>query len=251
VQVRILTFCGNREALYGAVMVFKTIRTGFPTAEILVLDNAGKCASEIHKAATDAGCEYHRLETQIEHGDFIERAIRNASGPLAIVDSDVVFWKNVEDWTFGDALIAGRYIPKYFEMILGGISMARVHPSFYFIPDAERLAGAMDGINIKTSGGFYFHPFHPTAVVVDGERHVYDTGACAYSLLRDGFAHFTPEHLDAYDHLACGANFDWARGYMDGGVLKAMDRVHKAAREGDLEKIRGFWRLQERFFARA
>ena len=38
--VYILTWCDRLENLYGTTLVFKTLRVGFPTAEIHVVDNA-------------------------------------------------------------------------------------------------------------------------------------------------------------------------------------------------------------------
>ena len=39
-NVYILTWCDRIENLYGTTMVFNTLRVGFPTAEIHVVDNA-------------------------------------------------------------------------------------------------------------------------------------------------------------------------------------------------------------------
>src|SRR5512146_2136138 len=114
--VAVLTFCREREHVFGNTLVFQSIRRAFPTAQIQVWDNAStwECWEEIRDATYKLGDVYlERLPHRVLHADWIEERVREAARedrPLVIVDPDVVFWEQVEDvFAFpAGTLMAGR-----------------------------------------------------------------------------------------------------------------------------------------------
>ena len=117
IYVHILTFCRNVELFYGTQLVFKTLRIGFPNADITVVDNASLPTArvEIKAMAQETGCRFEQIESHcIQHYEFIQNTIRKAAndttvnGPLIFIDPDVCFWSSCEDFEF-DGLMAGFY----------------------------------------------------------------------------------------------------------------------------------------------
>jgi hypothetical protein len=90
-HVHILTHCRNPELLYQTLLVFDTLRVGFPTARVTVVDNASRVdvRPAIREAAAKAGCDFHQLEREVAHGDFIEHVVMTAPpGQLVFIDTD-------------------------------------------------------------------------------------------------------------------------------------------------------------------
>ena len=54
-RVYILTHCKSLESLYGSVLVFQTLRVGFPTSPIHVFDNGS--LPEAREAIREAGID--------------------------------------------------------------------------------------------------------------------------------------------------------------------------------------------------
>ena len=114
----ILTTCMSPSNLDKTLMVFKTLRVGFPTADIYVTDNFSDPAvvPDIEDAAHAAGACFYRLGERTEHGKFIggvlERHVQiGYTDPVAFVDTDMAFWANCEGIDIGDCLFGGRFIP--------------------------------------------------------------------------------------------------------------------------------------------
>jgi hypothetical protein len=249
-SVRILTFCRGKEFLPGNLLVFKSIRVGFPAARIEAWDNASdpECYKEIVAAANAAGCEVMpRFKKRIEHADWLERMTREAppGEPLVFVDPDVVFWKKVEGWKFPDeTLIAGRYVPRI-QLLKSAPSDARLHTSLLWITKPGEVANLREGKDYL----YDFRPFHGT-LFLDGKnfRHI-DTAGPLYSVLKHRAYRFTETELDCYDHVWSGTAMDYIEAEGTPETIALFHDTHKDAKESP-EKLKGLWKIQEAFFKR-
>ena len=247
-RVHILTVCRDPDALYGSVLTFKTIRTGFPTAEVYVTDSGTACHDEIRKAAEAVGASYQQTlastdGTMSEHGDWIERILAYGDDePFVIVDPDVVFYGSMEGLTFPPGtLLAGRYVPEIKEM--GATMPERLHPSLLFFPDPKGLRSAIAEIQKTTP---YFTGFRAYSLILGPDKLICDTGVSAYAALKDRCYRFGEMELDLYSHIFQGSMLKKAADYgFSRGSTAALEVWHQAAREGNLTALRGIWREQE------
>lgn len=76
-RVVVLTFCFNPENLYGSLLSFKTLRVGFPDADVLVVDNASHPAvrASIRDAALAVGAQFRQCDRQVPHHLFIRQTL--------------------------------------------------------------------------------------------------------------------------------------------------------------------------------
>lgn len=249
-RVCILSFCRSEEFLMGNLLVFETLRVGFPTARIELWDNASDpdCYEKIRKAATAAGCEtMPPFEKRVEHADWLERMTKEAQPdePLVFLDPDVVFWKSVEDWKFPEGtLIAGRYIPRY-RLFAEAVSDERLHTSLLWI----MRPGEIEKLRRGKEYLFDFRPFHG-AIFRDGKnfRHL-DTGSALFSVVKDRAYRFTEADLDCYDHVWSGSAMDYNEETVRPEALALMRESHATARK-DPSKLKGLWKYQEALFKR-
>jgi hypothetical protein len=246
--VTILTYCAHPALAYGTLLVFKTLRTGFPTATVEVFDNSShpEVREQIRQACAEVGAEFTAM-TPRHYADHLEWLLLerdHGAEPLVLVDPDVIFWESVEGWKFGDAIAAGRLIP---DQIEGHItSLARLHPSMFWVPDVHRLRQRV----AAHAPGFPSGAVGPSSFIPKGGRSMlYDTLAPLYEAFRAECLAFGPEHLDCYDHIFHGSHLPINAGCGYDG-FDAITEPHTAAASGDLQALRGIWRAQERYFAR-
>ncbi len=95
---------------------------------------------------------------------------------------------------------------------------------------------------------FDFHPFLPLSVKLGDAWIRYDTGASLFAALGERVSGFEGRHLDRYDHIYCGSHIDLHEPSWSDEMRDFMLRVHRDAREGNLERLRGIWREQHRVF---
>lgn len=252
-RVAILTFCRKPEFLFGNTLVFKTLREGFPTAQVEVWDNASDPESfeAIRAAARAADVQaVYRIKKEVLHADWIEARVRAAAAAgerLVIVDPDVAFWDVVEGWTFPEGtLLAGRAIPRM--KVYEAIVEPRLHTSFLWFPDPRALVAFLDG---QPKALYDFHAFRGS-LFHDGHylRHV-DTCGALFSVLAPEQKYVYAEgDLDAYDHLWIGTSPDYAETYAEPSVLELL-REARVEAEKDVTRIRGLWERQEAVFRAA
>lgn len=250
-KVFILTKCDSLDTLYGNTLVFRTIRTGFPTADITVYDlsSSERAQKAIHSEATKARAvvvPYVSQEpagAQSEHGAWIEEILECASEPFVICDPDVIFWESMENLSFPkDTLLAGRYIPGLREM--KATIAPRLHPSLLFIPDPPGLREAVAAIRAKTP---YFFPFRPyTYTAAPDVKVILDTAASASAMFPGRSYAFGEAELNRYDHIFQGTQIRQAPDFgMAQTSVKAVLKWHEIAKGTDLMPLRGIWRKQE------
>src|SRR5262245_65544738 len=118
-------------------------------------------------------------------------------GSLIIMDPDVAFWRNCEDWQF-DALLAGRLVPMFWEESSRAINFPRLHPAFWWIPDVPALRSAILEAYRGSRIGF-LDPFLPYHFYRKGRACKFDTGSNLYGVIRSRSYAFGPEELDHFD----------------------------------------------------
>lgn len=252
--VHILASCLDLALLPSTLLVFKTLRIGFPTAKVVVWCNglAGEADDAVKQAAHEVGAYATYTGSVIApqvHGQWMADRIEYESGPLVFVDTDMVFHAPVEGWRF-ETGIAGRYLRRYLCPFTRCVTEPRLHTSLLFV-DPDKLRGEMD----VYGDTFHESPFNPLVdlwpAVTLPERtragvvnHFYDTACLAYQAV--GGTSFTPSQLDAYDHLFAGTYLNALAPALTDCDLSAL---HAAAHR-DPASIRGAWRSQNDWYAR-
>lgn len=251
VEVFVLTHCRKIELLYGSELIFRTLRVGFPNARISIVDNASlpEARSHIAALARENECEFRRIDGRgTAHDRFLEETLASVAdaggGPLVFLDPDLCLWANCEDLEF-EGLIAGRALTAHEDPGMQCVVMPRLHTSFLWIPHARRLRDEIGRIRVRH---FDFRPFLPFSVKLGDAWIRYDTGASLFAALGERVSAFEEQHLDRYDHIFCGAHIDLHEADWNDEMREFMLRVHRDAREGNLEAIQGIWREQNRVF---
>ena len=232
--------CNGLHALRGSLLVFDTIRAGFPHADIRVVDNASHPATveTIESAVARVGGTLTRLANRVQHGDFINRTLMAHEGRLVFVDTDMIFHEDCSGWALEEGvLLAGRYIPRLESD--EAIHAPRIHPSFLIVPDAETLRDTLGEIE---SGTWYFKGFEGYASELDGKRIVFDVGAAVTAALgEDCIDAFPPSMLDRYEHLFMGTVPEEV--YRVGLPTRIADGIRQS-HAADPTALKGLWRKQ-------
>ena len=238
--VVILTYGAHPALAYGTLLVFKTLRLGFPNARVEVYDNGShpEVRDQVMRACVDVDADFVALRPQhwVDHyrAQLLER--EDDGAPLVLVDPDVAFWGCVEEWDFADALMAGRLMRAANEGVI--CSHARLHPSMLWVQSLGRLREHLVAGDIA-----------PRVAAAPGQVDFWDTLGVAYARLGSRCAAFEPAHLDRYDHLFFGTHMPVLDALL-GDAFDVIRRGHQAAAAGDLQALRGAWRSQEAYFNR-
>jgi hypothetical protein len=249
-QVVVITHCKDASVLYGNTLIFKTIRTGFPTADVAVIDNASlpEVRPLIREQAEKAECGFFQEDHQAPHYERLESIIlwgRERQEPLIICDPDVVFWERCEDWDFGDHLLAGRLIPKFLCEVCNCITYPRLHTSFLWIPKPDVLANKIVQTASRYVESNLVMPYMFRGE--DGIWYRYDTLASLYSVFKDETYHFGERELNSFDHLLLGCHVDAIASHLNEAFRKTL-MGHHALAKSDYRKLKGIWRVQEDYF---
>jgi len=244
--VTILTYCAHPALAYGTLLVFKSLRVGFPTAHIEVFDNASHpdVRARIEAAAGNAGATFHSM-TPRHYADYYRWLLAEQTDfdSLVIVDPDVVFWSSMEGWQFDGALLAGRLMPSLVSKV--SHCLPRLHPSLLWVPDVAKLREEMDR---KAQGDFARESFFAQrAQYIEGRPFIWDTLAGLYQAFPDRCHAFNAAELDCYDHLFYGTHFPIIAAGYNGG-FNVIREGHQAAATGNIEALRGIWRRQQAYF---
>jgi len=249
-RVFIITYCRSRESLYGTVLVFKTLRVGFPHADVTVIDNASltDVRSDIRRAAERCDVTFVQARDELPHGNAIEAILLRGDHdgrPLVFVDPDIVFWEQCEQWDFGEALLAGRLMPGFVDPLTGSWTMPRIHTSFAWFPDVDALRAEWEVIRKQY---FDFMPVLPVMMPTDRGWVRWDTLSGLSIALGKKAKGFTEDQLGAYDHLFCGTHLDRVASCLPTDLRKKWTAVHEAVKHDDIQAARGMWKMQQRAF---
>jgi hypothetical protein len=252
IDVFILTYCRSLEMLYGTELIFRTLRTGFPSARVTVVDNASlpEARERVARLARENDAAFRTIaDPGVEHHDFLERTLAEAAahgtGPLVFLDPDICLWDDCQGFEF-DALIAGRLIDAYDDDVFQCVAMPRLHTSFLWIPDPRRLWAEIETIRARR---FDFRPFLSTSLKLGDAWIRYDSGASLYAALGERTACFGDAHLDRYDHIYSGSHLHLLAARFHPRVREMMLAIHDLAKTGQIAALKGIRHRQEQVWA--
>lgn len=243
-SVRILATCRSERLLPFTLLVFRTLRIGFPSADVLVTGNAlpTYAIARVAEACAATGCGFENRPETIHHR-YIEQLVASESGPFILSDTDVIFYDKVEDWKF-TTLLAGYRVPDW-ESKCGHITRSRLHPSLMFI-DPIRVRGFADHFTEEKPLTPFMPPanlFYPILIPINGRLHFFDTMSLCYHLF--GGTAFTDVQKDAYFHFHAGTISDLTLPFLDNP--EAIQKEREWIME-DPQRGRGHWRAYEQYF---
>jgi len=269
-----ITCCTDLEMVASATLIFHSLRIGFPTARVLILDNHSLLPAQriIAREADRTNCLYVPLGTawspRPTHAACLRDCVLNdevraqlsvEQGPLVFVDPDIIFWESVEQWQFPGVLLAGRYIPAMGVQSPDDdahqlITFPRFHTSLLWLPDVARLRARIQARHALHLHDEWdpFSTFQCPSPVHDRLWYGLDTAASLYAAFRHEAASFTDAHLNAFDHVGNGSHAG-ALDTLRANAHAAPDcacfvRGMEAVRRGEYGALRGVWREQEAYF---
>lgn len=244
--VHILASCLDVSRIEGTRLTFRTLRTGFPSADVVVWGNRLPALVEdtLKTDCLKCGAVYVPSPRRIGHDEWIEELLAKGKRPFWIADTDLVFWRKVEDWTA--PVMLGRFEEAFVEPWTQTHKPSRLHTSLlYFNPEAIGEA-IRDWLVPLHPSGF---PFLPCVEMV--KQHFvprigqpplfYDTCCGLYQSI--GGTAFTPDQNKAFDHLHCAT---YAHRIQT--AIKNIVQVHDAV-YADIEKARYLANEQSAFYA--
>lgn len=243
--VHILATVRKPELLRAALLVFSTLRVGFPTADVCVWGNglAGDATAAVAAEAARVGARFHNLPAT-SHDCWIDGLIAQANGPFWILDTDVVFHSTVEGFAEGaaggtPALLRGRFEPDFYEEFTDTVHVARLHTCLMWI-DGPALRCAMRGwmarfpLPWRNSAQFdlVHQHFIPRA---GGKALFYDSMAGVYQALVTSdewrVMSFSAEEDGCFDHLHFATYVDQVEGSLHGvkgGLRERFELIYDA-----------------------
>jgi len=241
-NVAIITYCETSVVPRPASLTFETLRVGYPTAAVTVFDNSShpEARNVFKKLSNCIGADYVQIEPERPHYHILWSLIECATGRLVILDPDLVFWKDCELADFGDALLAGRRLPKFYCPLTHTLTSSRIHTSHLIVPDCQLLVE-----NVRTSS-MEWHPFRPFQYYCAPTWKREDTGSQLCKLLGRKAKRFDNEFLDRYDHLFCGTHFQHVMPYLEKSSLDVFVDGYRNLASNDISALRGVWREQQK-----
>ena len=219
-KVFILATCLNGD-LNPTLLVFKTLRVGFPTARVVVFGNGlGPAEMLVVKSDCDhASCKFVYME-RIAHDAWIELLLAKSEEPFWICDTDVVFHSSVEGFVNDDTLLKGRHEPPFVEPWSKTMKTERLHTSLLYMNAPVIRHRVCEWIRKWHPPRFPFTPkielvrqcYVPRGV--DRPPTFRDT--CSGLYLAIGGESFSDEENSAFDHLHCGTYVDRMKGAVPG-----------------------------------
>lgn len=248
INVHILATCLNPALIDTTLLVFKTLRTGFPSANVVVWNNgmgtAQSKALVTESEKRDCKCAYVE---PMRHDNWVFEVMRRSVEPFWILDTDIVFWDSIEqfeqDAEFG---IAGRFEPAFREPWTSTIKPSRLHTSLLWINPAAIQKLTREWMGRWHPKGF---PFVPEVEMIkqhyvpQGEGKAplfYDTCCGLYQAI--GGRRFSDRENACFEHLHCGVYSDRIE-----NALPGIGQVHRTICN-DLNAAKGLQEQQSNFY---
>lgn len=247
--VHILATCRKPELLPYTLLVFQTLRVGFPTASVHV-DVNKMAPAELDKVLN--ACESVRATTQgvdTIHHQWIEKLVHETQHPFYLCDTDVIFYDNFE-WfepQFNAAPLAGARIPEWRDEYAASITRSRLHTSLLWIDPVlvrKKLKECTDALP-KDPFVPFVNPFYPLAVPFKQKRYFYDTCSLLYHTI--GGTAFTESQLNTYSHLFFGTISDLVFPRLPKQEAVVMESERKRLLDNP-SRGHGAWRSQLEYF---
>lgn len=252
-KVHILATVRKEELLSATTLVFKTLRVGFPTAEITVKLNGWTGAERwqnVMRACNDARVDHTRESEPITHHEWVARLIQEENEPFFVLDTDVIFWDNFERFSFEGAPLAGRYIPQFKCKFANAITKPRFHTCLLYIDPkiVKKVVGTFGELSPDvyclprpTIEDLVFPRYIPD---IRGMRYFYDTASLLFQCVSG--VPFNKDELNSFEHLNSATLSDLvAPCYPE----YRMRETHFAIYENP-QLAKGSWKLQDEFYAK-
>lgn len=265
--VHILATVRKPELLRAALLVFSTLRRGFPTADVCVWGNnlAVEATAAVAAEAARVGARFYNLPPTSHDcwiSGLIEQAGAAGSPPgFWICDTDIVFHEKIEIRNPKcETILAGRFEPEFHEEFTDTVHVERLHTCLMWI-DGPGLRCAMRGWMAK-----FPLPWRNTAQFDLVHQHFipragapplfYDTMAGVYQALRAGpigpsdqvsTVHvFSDEEDGAFDHLHFATYVDQVEGRISvkGGLRERFEMIYDRP-----ELAKGILAEQRKYYA--
>lgn len=244
-NVFILATCRKLELLPYTELVFKTLRTGFPTANVVVYLN-GDVPESVITLAKSVNCTCIPINQTIHH-KWIENLVNSELEPFFILDTDVIFYKSFEQFSF-DGPLAGWRVPEWNDDFSKAITHSRLHTSLLYI-DPVKVRSAIEAWK-SSFPNTDFTPkanlFYPLCTALNGKRYFNDT--CSFLYHAIGGQAFSDRQLDCYSHFNFGTISDIVFFYLDQSQASNLSEAREKILANP-ELGRGIWRQQLEYYA--
>jgi hypothetical protein len=208
--VHILATVRKPELLKAALLVFRTLRTGFPQNPVYMWGNGLEegYASAVGTVARSVGAEFKNVPAT-SHDAWIETMIQRFNEPFWILDTDVVFFGEMKPAGV-QTEFAGRFEPEFDEEFTDSIHVERLHTCVMWIdPAAVRgfIRRYMARVPEPWRNSAQFPLIRQNFVpVLDGRTKFYDTMAGLYQA--GAGMPFKEDRNAAFVHLHCATYAD-------------------------------------------
>ena len=240
-NVFIITRCTDLSCRKSATLVFDTIRVGFPAYKIVCfyLGDFTEVKNEIVDRCAKLNIELKDSPIFLYNNQVIEYLVQSQDDPFIVVDSDVVFHKNL-GWYKPTKNIAGRYIPKYYEDFVKAVSEERLHTSLMYFSNIPELRKQIEESFVQKCNGSFtpYNVFSPVVVKSNGQSIFYDSCSILYGAI--GGEAFDKNVLDCYDHLFAGSFYKELK-------RPDLDRVFDSV-FADASNIKDIYRSQNKYW---
>ena len=246
IDVHILATCLNPAMLDTTLLVFKTLRTGFPDANVKVWENALTPEQSMRlRLMAGSFIESIMLPQRIAHDAWIAGLLDRSTTPFWILDTDVIFFEKAPEPSPQDFLF-GRFEPAFLEPWTKTNRVSRLHTALlYFDPIAIRIK-ILEWAKLWQPKDFPFSPSfeliqqHFVPQGVDRPPMFYDTCAGLYQAI--GGTSFTESQNHTFEHLHCGTYSD--------RIQKALPDASRAREvvSKNIANARGLFDAQEDYY---
>lgn len=236
-----------------SLVIFNTIRVGFPGSKIILTQN-GTLSKEAFARVGDhcksLGIE-HRANAEKTHGVWIRELVDGQHNPFWICDADVIFYDAMPLHPEEETPLWGCYIPRFRDEFTGLITEPRLHTSLLRLDPGmisvgiQKLFAGWDKYSAFYPNQFCPKPtlYPPITFPVGGKLRFRDTLGSLYDAV--GGIGFTDSILDRYFHFHYGTFPDLV-----------LPRVEKAEERAALRESiladpglgLGMWRAQKQYF---
>lgn len=211
--VHILASCRNLNLVDATLVVFKTIRVGFPNAEIIVWLNPMHMEAKLLtiNAARSVGatvCD-SGIYKPMRHDEWIEWIFGERIAPFWICDTDMAFFGQCEGWFAQNTLMAGRYIPAFRDPFSKTIHRDRLHTCLMWL-NPEEIRSALQNWSRRFPESwmapkveFFRQTYWPTR---NKETEFGDSCSGLWHTI--GGTPFSVELNTCFEHLNCGTYSD-------------------------------------------
>ncbi len=245
-KVRILATCRRSELLPYTLLIFRTIRVGFPNAQVEVTGNDLKevALDQVEAAANSSGCSFSNGPRTTHHA-WIESLVNTESEPVWLCDTDLILFNSMEDLGSATSLY-GWLIPKWNDEFTRCTTMPRIHPCLMLINPQivrEKLEAYRKSFNLMDDINPLPNLFAPITVPVNGGTRFYDVCGLLYHAV--GGVGFQDQIKDRFMHFNFGTISDRVLPTLENGSKMGAlrDMILKTPELG-----LGAWRVQEQYY---